>query len=177
MSKTIRIIFLLSILTSIVFCRCDNRHSFVLFVYILMIGCHLDVENQKLASFLQGLWLLCQPLVMASFDIRSSSVARWDGIIRQRFCHHHLLLEQVVIVESSNHFFFFFSSSQSSMIVSLRMSGFLLLLENDYLGGGQGQVAKSCHFFDSNEVKCIHHPISQKSGDFVIYFYYIRSFQ
>ena len=103
---------------------------------------------------------------------------RWDGIIRQRFCHHHLLLEQVVIVESSNHFFFFFfSSSQSSMIVSLRMSGFLLLLENDYLGGGQGQVAKSCHFFDSNEVKCIHHPISQKSGDFVIYFYRIRSFQ
>ena len=43
--------------------------------------------------------------------------------------------------------------------------------ENDYLGGGQGQVvAKSCHFFDSNEVKCIHHPISQKSGDFVIFF-------
>ena len=41
----------------------------------------------------------------------------------------------------------------------------------DYLGGGQGQVvAKSCHFFDSNEVKCIHHPISQKSGDFVIFF-------
>ena len=75
MSKTIRIIFLLSIITSIVFCRCDNRHSFVLFVYILMIGCHLDVENQKLASFLQGLWLLCQPLVMASFDITSSSVA------------------------------------------------------------------------------------------------------
>ena len=107
---------------------------------------------------------------MASFDITSLSVARWDGIIRQRFCHHHLLLEQVVIVESSNHFFFFFfSSSQSSMIVSLRMSGFLLLLENDYLGGGQGQVAKSCHFFDSNEVKCIHHPISQKSGDFVIF--------
>ena len=43
--------------------------------------------------------------------------------------------------------------------------------QRDYLGGGQGQVvAKSCHFFDSNEVKCIHHPISQKSGDFVIFF-------
>ena len=44
--------------------------------------------------------------------------------------------------------------------------------QRDYLGGGQGQVvAKSCHFFDSNEVKCIHHPISQKSGDFAIFFY------